>query len=181
MIIDVIFIAAMILAIIQGYKRGLIVAVFSAAAIFIGLAAALKLSAITAGYVGKAIKVSDRWLPFIAFVFVFLIVILLVRWTATLLQKSVEITMLGWINRLGGILLYVFLYTLIFSVLIFYAEKIRWLQNETIQSSQFYPYIKPWGPQLMGTLGKIIPFFKGMFLQLEDFFDSVSQRLPSAG
>jgi hypothetical protein len=32
----------------------------------------------------------------------------------------------------------------------------------------------------MEGLGKIIPVFKGMFEDLEDFFDSVSKQVPPA-
>lgn len=171
----------MIFAVIQGYRRGLIVAVFSVLALFIGLAAALKLSAVTADYIGQAIKVSDRWLPVIAFAVVFIIVVLLVRWAAVLLQKSVEVAMLGWVNRLGGIFLYIVLFTLILSILFFYTEQLQLLKEETTRSSVIYHHIKSWGPQTMEAFGKIIPFFKGMFQQLEDFFDSVSKQIPQAG
>lgn len=171
----------MIFAVIQGYRRGLIVALFSVLALFIGLAAALKLSAVTAGYIGQVIKVSDRWLPVIAFAVVFIIVILLVRWIAILLQKSVEVAMLGWVNRLGGILLYIVLFTLILSILFFYAVQLQLLQEEATRSSVIYPHINSWGPQAMEAFGKIIPLFKGMFQQLEDFFDSVSKHIPPAG
>jgi len=180
MTIDIIFIVFIILAIIQGYRRGLIVAAFSVIALFIGLAAALKLSVVTAGYIGQAVKISDRWLPFIAFAVIFLIVILLVRWVAILLQKSVEIAMLGWLNRLGGILLYVTLFIIVFSVLIFFAEKIQWIKPDTKNDSLVYPYIQPLGMQVMEAFGKVIPLFKGMFHQLEEFFDSVSHQVPPA-
>ena len=70
MIIDILFAIVLILAILRGYKRGLIVGIFSFIAIIVGLAAAIKLSVVVAGYIGKAVKVSDEWLPFISFIVV---------------------------------------------------------------------------------------------------------------
>lgn len=180
MIIDIIVAIIVILAILKGYRQGLIVALFSVIAFIIGLAAALKLSAVVADHLGKAVKVSDKWLPIISFAVVFLIVVLLVRLGAKFIQKTVELAMLGWLNRLGGILLYTGLYILIFSILLFYADQLGFIKPETKNASVTYGYIQPWGPKLMDGLGKIVPIFKGMFEDLEDFFDTVSKQVPPA-
>jgi len=180
MILDIIVAVILILAIIKGYRRGLIVALFSFIALAIGLAAALKLSVVVAGYIGKAVNVSDKWLPIVSFAVVFLIVVLLVKLGAKFIQKTVELAMLGWVNRVGGILLYAALYILIFSVLLFYADQMNFIKPETKSESVTYSYIQPWGPKLMEGLGKIIPIFKGMFEDLEDFFDNVSKQVPPA-
>jgi len=180
MILDFIVAVILILAVIKGYRQGLIVALFSVIAFIIGLAAALKLSVVVAGYIGQAVKISDKWLPIISFAIVFLIVVLLVRLGARFIQKTVEFAMLGWLNRLSGILLYAGLYILIFSILIFYADQLGFIKPETKNESVTYAYIQPWGPKLMEGLGKIIPIFKGMFSDLEDFFDGVSKQVPPA-
>ena len=180
MILDIIVAVILILAVIKGYRQGLIVALFSVIAFIIGLAAALKLSVVVAGYIGQAVKISDKWLPIISFALVFLIVVLLVRLGARFIQRTVEFAMLGWLNRLGGILLYAGLYILIFSILIFYADQLGFIKPETKNASVTYTYIQPWGPKLMEGLGKIIPVFKGMFNDLEDFFDGVSNQVPPA-
>ena len=180
MILDIIVAVILILAVIKGYRQGLIVALFSVIAFIIGLAAALKLSVVVAGYIGQAVKISDKWLPILSFALVFLIVVLLVRLGARFIQRTVEFAMLGWLNRLGGILLYSGLYILIFSILIFYADQLGFIKPETKSASVTYAYIQPWGPKLMEGLGKIIPVFKGMFNDLEDFFDGVSKQVPPA-
>ena len=88
--------------------------------------------------------------------------------------------MLGWLNTIGGILLYAGLYIFIFSILIFYADQLGIIKPETKNESVAYAYVQPWGPKLMDGLGKIIPVFKDMFKDLEDFFDGVSKQVPQA-
>ena len=180
MIVDIIVAIILILAIIKGYRQGLIVALFSFIAIIIGLAAALKLSVVVAGYIGKAVNVSDKWLPIVSFAVVFLIVVLLVRLGAKFIQKTIELAMLGWANRVGGILLYACLYIVILSILVFYADQLGFIKPEIKTESVTYSYIQPLGPKLMEGIGKIIPVFKGMFADLEDFFDTVSKQVPPA-
>ena len=177
MLLDIIFAVILIVAIIKGFRRGLIVGVFSFLAIIIGLAAAIKLSAVVAGYIGKAIKISDAWLPVISFAVVFIIVVLLVRLGANMIQKTVEISMLGWLNRLGGILFYLAIYIIVYSVILFYAEQIKLLRSGTAIESVTYGYIKPLGPKVIDGFAYLVPFFKNMFTDLQTFFDGVARKI----
>ena len=175
MLIDTIVAVLIVFACIKGYQRGLIVALFSVIAFIIGLAAALKLSAVVANYLKGTISVSAKWLPFISFIAVFLITVLLVRWGGRLIEKSFQLVLLGWVNRIGGVILYAVLYMTILSVFLFYAEKLHLLQPSAIQSSLTYPILQPWGPKLIDGFGKIIPIFKDMFTELENFFAGISK------
>ncbi len=181
MFIDLVLIVIVILAVIKGYQRGLIVGVFSFIAVIIGLAAAIKLSTVVAAHLGKAIKVSEQWLPVISFAIVFIVVVLLIRLGANMIQKTVEISMLGWVNRLGGIVLYVAIYVIVFSIVLFYAEQVQLLQQETIQKSVTYSYIQPWGPKVIEGFASVIPFFKDMFTDLQSFFSNVAEKLEQPG
>jgi len=180
MLLDIIFIVLLIAAIFKGYTRGLIVAVFSILALVIGLAAALKLSVVTSLWLKDAVHIAAKWLPVLAFALVFGVVVLLVRLGAAALEKTVEFAFLGWANKLGGILLYTALYFIIFSVLLFYAEKLGLLTQQTIASSRTYDFIRPWGPKTLGFIGSLIPFFKDMFEQLEVFFANLSDKVKPA-
>lgn len=177
MLIDFTFAALLILAIIKGYQKGFIIAIFSIIAFIIGLAAALKLSTAVAGYLKDSISISAKWLPFIAFALVFFVVIILVRLGARLIEKTFQAVMLGWLNRIGGIILYAILYLIILSIFIFYAEKLQLLQPGAIKSSQTYHFIQPWGPTIMDNFGRLIPVFKDMFTELGDFFNALSNKI----
>lgn len=167
----------MIMAIFKGYQKGLVIALFSIIAFIVGLAAALKLSAVVADYLKDSISISAKWLPFIAFALVFFGVVLLVRLGGKLVEKAFQVALLGWVNRIGGILLYAALYTIILSIFIFYGEKLQLLQPTTIQSSATYEFIQPLGPKVMDSFGNVIPWFKDMFTQLGDFFNEVSNKM----
>ena len=56
MVIDLILIALLLLAGVKGYKRGLIVGVFSFVAVVVGLAAAVKLSVVAADAVAETVR-----------------------------------------------------------------------------------------------------------------------------
>ncbi len=175
--IDILLAIILLIAVIKGLRKGFIVALFSITAFIIGLAAALKLSAVTADYLQKNISLSQKWLPFVAFALVFLVVVIIVNLAGKLIEKSFEMAFLGWANKLAGAVLYIVLYTIIFSIFLFYADKIHLFQPETFQRSACYPYIKPWGPVVIDNFGKIVPLFKDSFTKLETFFEAVSTNV----
>ena len=179
MILDLIYAIIIVLAVLQGYRRGLIVGLFSLIAIIIGLAAAMKLSAVVAGYIGKTVKVSDEWLPLISFAVVFLVVVLLIRWAARAIEKTIAIAMLDWVNKLGGVVFYIAIYTIVFSVLLFYTEKMKLIQPETIHKSVTYSYVQPWGPKIINGIGSVIPIFRDVFSELEKFFDRIAKEISA--
>ena len=176
MIIDIAFIIVLILAIFKGLRKGLILGIFSLLAFIIGLAAALKLSVILADYLKNNAGSFSKWLPLISFMLVFIAVIFLVGLLARIIKKTIRFAMLGWLDSLGGMILYVTIYTIIFSIFLFFAEKLFLIQQSTIHDSKVYSYVAPWGPKVIDNLGKIIPIFKDMFTELQDFFGNIAKK-----
>ena len=176
MLIDILFLLLMLIAVFKGLRQGLIIAVFSGLAFVVGLAAAIKLSATVASWLKNSMNVSVRWLPVLAFIGVFLVVVLLVRWGARLAEGAIDLAMLGWVNKLAGVFLYAILYTIVLSVLLFYAVQINIISARTLSSSVVYPFVRPWGRVVIDAFARLLPFFKGMFTQLEDFFGRLSGK-----
>lgn len=172
--IDIIFIILVVMAVIKGFSKGLIVAVFSLAAFIIGLAAALKLSAMLAGYLKSSMQVESKLLPILSFALVFIAVVLLVRLGAALLKKTVSLVLLGWLDKLGGIVLYFVLYLMIYSVILFFATQVHLVSTTMTAESKTYDFVMPWGPKVINGLGKVIPIFSNMFADLKAFFGGVS-------
>src|SRR5438094_3768402 len=101
MLIDIIIGILLVIACIKGYQKGLIIALFSMIAFIVGLAAALKLSIWVTNHLKGRFDISDRWLPFVSFALVFLVVVLLVHLGGKLIAKTFQLMSFGWINRLG--------------------------------------------------------------------------------
>ncbi len=177
MFLDIMVLALLVLALIKGLKQGLVVAALSFAAVFVGLAAALKLSTWVAAWLGNTVNIAATWLPFLAFLVIMVAVFIAVRILGAVLEQALELSLLGWANKLGGFILYALLYITVFSVIIFYAEKMQLLKPEAVAASNSYPYIHFWGPYSVEALGKIIPFFKDMFTDLTNFFGSINKNI----
>ena len=68
MVLDIVFLAMMLIAVISGMKNGLIVAIFSIIAWILGLMAAFQFSDVAASYLQNTLHISPRFLSIISFV-----------------------------------------------------------------------------------------------------------------
>jgi membrane protein required for colicin V production len=175
MFIDIVFIILIVLACYKGYSKGFIVALFSILGFIIGLAAALKLSTTVAAKIAEHTDLG-KWLSALSFLLVFVATAFLVNIIGNLVQKTFETVMLGWANRIAGILLYATLYSIILSIFIFYAVQLHFIKVETTSASVVYPYLQPIGPKVIEGFGTIIPWFKNMFAELEQFFGTFAKQ-----
>jgi len=175
--IDLVFYIVIILALIQGWKNGLIRGLISVICGIIGLAAAVKLSAVVATHMKSGLHISGWWLPILAFLLVFILVILIIRWLGILLEKVIDLALLGWVNKLGGILLYIIFYLSVYSVILFYATRSGMISQKSTLNSHFYSLIEPFGPGIIRFIRGFIPYGQDMFKALEAFFDLVAGRI----
>lgn len=179
MLIDLITLGILIIAVFKGFTKGLVMALFSLIGLFIGLAAAIKLSAITAVWLGESVNLSAKWLPLLAFLLVFILVVVLVNSLGKLLDAALDWAFLGWLNAAGGILFFSLVYLLIWSVVLFYLGKMELLSAATMEHSVSYPVIAPMGPVTIDTLGQLIPAFKHMFEDISQFFQKLSAGMET--
>ncbi len=175
--IDLLFYVIVFLAILQGWRKGMILALFSMVCGLIGLAAAVKLSAVLATHMKSDLHITNRWLPVIAFILVFILVLLIIRWAGRLLENLLKLVMLEWLNKLGGILLFLLLYLSIYSIILFYGTQMQVISKQAAERSRFYPLIAPLGPSIIRFITGFIPYGHDMFNALEGFFDKIARGI----
>lgn len=157
------------LALYKGFTKGLIVALASFLAYLIGLAAALKLSAVVAAAISESSGSGSRWLPVAAFILLFIAVVLGVRLLARAAEGLVNLALMGWANKLGGFIFYALLYGTVVSVGLFYATQLGFA--DMFAQSISYPFLQSLAPFLMDGLAWLFPFLKNIFASLTQFFE----------
>lgn len=175
--LDVVFLIILIISVIKGAMQGIVLALFSFIGWLAGLAAALKLSSVVAAYLQEHSNISGRWLPILSFVLVFIVVVLLVRLAAKALESVLKMALLGWVNRLGGAILYAMIQTVIFCVILFYIDKMGLLSQDTKRDSFVYSITASMAPVVIDTIGGLIPAAKNIFLELENFFEGAGKQI----
>ncbi|MDE3125754.1 MAG: CvpA family protein [Bacteroidota bacterium] len=168
MLIDVVMFILVIVGLLKGLKRGFIVAIFSIVAVIAGLVIAFKTFEWVAVWLQTQTALNSQWMSFVAFALVLLVVMIGIHFIANVLQQAIEMLWMGFLNKLLGIVLYVFLYTSIGAIIIFYAVQVHVLSNTVIHSSKIYPAIEKYVPMLLHKVGLVIPFLQQSVLRLRD-------------
>jgi len=176
MYIDIIFIFLIALACYKGIKKGFIQSIFSFAAFFIGFFIATKFAATVAVYLTKHQWVNNKWIPFLSFILVLALVYVAMNLLGKIIEKSAELIMLGWFNKLTGILLYLLMYGLFYSMILYYLNQLHVLSDKQINASFFYNKLEPIAPMVINQVGNLVPVFKNMVVQLEEYFKSISNK-----
>ena len=157
--IDLVLGIFLIIAAIQGFRKGFIIEFASLAALILGIWGGIKFSDLTAGFITKYTGYTSEYLSTIAFFVTFIIIIILIHTMAKMLDNVVKAVFLGFLNRLAGIIFGVLKTAVILSVLLLFFdevdENVHLLPSNQKQESQIYgpmksvvptlfPFIKLW-------------------------------------
>ncbi len=174
MLLDIIGIIIIVAFFMRGYSKGIIIAAFSFIGIVLGIIIALKLSHTLANYLYMQGVVTSSWAQIISYVILFTGVILLVRLIAKAIQSMLEAILLGVVNKIAGGLLYGILGIIIWSTMLWIGTESHLLPTKLIEQSSTYVFFAPVCPWVFEHLGRLIPFIKNIFGDLEQFFSRVN-------
>jgi membrane protein required for colicin V production len=149
-----------IIALLQGYRRGFIRALISFFSLFIGLVLAFQFAGWVAIQLKEHTKIASHWLPFISFLLVLVMVLLILRWVSGLLQQTAEWLHLGWLNTVLGVLLYVFIYYTVLSAIVYFLQVLGILEEVKMKDTYTYAYLHKWWPYFMEKMALWIPSIK---------------------
>jgi membrane protein required for colicin V production len=173
--IDISLVILLIYGIWKGLKQGLIISVFTLLAWVVGILAAIKLSSEASQWIQQQFDIHSNYLPVISFLAVFFIIALIIYLIGKSLEKVVEIAHLGFINKLGGAILRIAIYTLVFSIFIWLLNEAGFISPEVKTQSKTYFLISGVSDYAINHLSEYIPAVKEMFAELQQFFENISK------
>jgi len=112
---DIVVGGILLLALIKGFKKGLVIELATLAALVLGILGAIKFSDITEQYLSQ--QINSGHIGLIAFFVTFILIVIGVHIIAKMLDKLVSAVALGLINRILGAAFSVLKYAFIISVL----------------------------------------------------------------
>jgi len=159
-----------IIAILQGYRNGLIKAVISFFSLMIGLILAFQFAGWVANFLKEHTKIASHWLPFISFLVILVLVLIILKFISGVLQQTAEWLLLGWLNKVLGIALYGFIYFTMLSAVIYFLQVLGVIQVAEMKDSYTYTYLQKWWPYCMGKAAIWIPSIKSSFTTFSNPF-----------
>jgi membrane protein required for colicin V production len=158
--LDILTGTILIIAILQGYRNGLIKAVISFFSLMIGLILAFQFSGWVATLLKEHTKITSHWLPFISFLLILVLVLIILKFISGILQQTAEWLLLGWLNKLLGIVLYAFIYFTMLSAVVYFLQVLGVIQAAEMKEMHTYEYLQKWWPFCMEKMAILIPSIK---------------------
>lgn len=174
--LDIVLLLAIILSFFSGYKKGILFMGFFLIGITLGVIASLKLSFVTAHYLNSWFNISDAWLPLLSLLASFLIVFLLARFLANMLEKFLKSIQLNSINKIiGGLLASTIAFSLV-SIGYWYLTELNFLKPELTQNSRTYQASIEFAPIIIEQVSQIIPYMKDLLQSLDEMFNKFANQ-----
>ena len=155
--IDLVLGLLLIVAAIQGFRKGFIIELASLAALILGIWGGIKFSGLTADFITKHTGYQSEHLSAIAFFITFIVIVILIHLMGKMLDSIVKAVFLGFLNRLAGIIFGVLKTAIILSILLLLFddidENVHLLPAKQKEESKIYTPMK----QIVPTL---FPFIK---------------------
>ena len=177
--IDITWLLIAIAGLWRGWQKGLIISIFTSLAWVLGFIGALKLSSVAAVALRDKFNWQTEYLPVVSFILVFIIIAFAVFIIGKTLEKMVEVIQLGFINRALGALLKVIIFTVMFSLFIWFINQAGFVSPEVKTQSKSFNSLLPLADHTIEFFEQNIPAIKAVFTDIENFFATLAKQ-PAA-
>jgi membrane protein required for colicin V production len=156
--LDFIILFFLALGAYSGYKQGLFISILSILAFVIALILAFHFMDWGAHKLAENVAELTFALPFIAFMIIFLGVILIIRGLAYLVKRTLDFTILGSVDSMAGGILGVIKTAFTLSLFIWIADAFEFsITQDWTSESRSYPLIQPLAPAAVQFLDAYTP------------------------
>jgi membrane protein required for colicin V production len=145
-ILDIILLICFVPAIFQGIRKGFIAQAVSIISIILGIWASARFANVVSDWIAQYITASEQVLRLVAFALILVLVFLILAAIGKMLEGVIKLVMLGWLNKLLGVVfallktgLIVGLVIMAFSSL---NDSFKFVQESVLNESIMYPPLK---------------------------------------
>jgi len=156
--IDLIFIIVFGFGFRHGYTQGIISTVFNVLAYVFGVIFAFKITPTTTNVLETMFNSQNPSMFVAAFIVNLALIMFMLRAAASAFEKGLQAVYLGFFNRVLGGTLMALLAMLIYSVLLWFAVKVTFINEATIAQSKTYPLLKELPGMAKGVAVRLKPF-----------------------
>ena len=163
-VIDIVIVCCFLPVLYFGIKNGLVRQLVALAVIYFGITLSLKFSSSVSAWILEHMEMPEFWAKAVSFILVFFVVALVLSLLGRLVEKIIQISLLGWLNKLLGIVMTFVLFLFIISALVYLVDSanniLEFIPKEKIEESRFYP-------SLLQLAQDVFPRFKELFQTTE--------------
>ncbi len=159
-VIDIVIVCFFLPALFFGIKNGMVKQLVALAVIYFGIVLSLRFATPVSLWVLEHVKMTEFWAKAVSFVLIFFVVALVLSLFGRIIEKIIKITLLGWLNKLLGVVMTFILTILLLSVVVYLVDSannlLEFIPKVKLEESRFYP-------ALLQLSQEVFPHFKELF------------------
>ncbi len=159
-ILDIILLICFIPALIQGFRKGFISQVIAIISIIAGVWMSARFANVVSCWLGNYIQGSEQVLRVVAFAIIIIVVIAALTLLGKLLEGMIRLVMLGWVNKLLGVLFSLLKTGLIVGLVIMafcsLNDTFKFVSEDILNSSVLFPPLRSFANSVFPYLKELI-------------------------
>lgn len=175
MVIDVLLLGVVVYGFFLGFKGGIVNAIFRVMSIFLALMAAFKFSPYMTEALEKAFNTYNPLMFIAGFIVMFFLTMWVLRWAGEFLTTSLEVVHVNLPNQIIGGVVLSFLFTVLYSLIIWFAEGASMISEKTKFESKTLVYLQPLPQKTFAVIGDMKPSFQHFFEKANQMMDNVDK------
>ena len=170
-ILDLILLIPLLIGAYTGYKKGLVMELIGIIALILAVLGAFKLLQTGIEFLNKYIPAYNNLIPFIAFIGIFIGILILVNLIGKLTKRFLDLTILGAFDNVAGAIIGIFKWAFLVSIVLWLCLQVNLVIPARLTENSFlYPYIVDFAPTVGHYISAIFPFASDLFESIKDIF-----------
>jgi len=170
---DIIILVILVLGAYSGFKKGLILELIAIVAFILAILGGFKLLHFGMEYVSKMYDGFGNLLPFVAFLVLFVLILVAVNMIGKFLKKLIDWTPLGILDNFAGALIGAAKFALAISILLWVMSSLNInMPDYVTKNSRVLPYVSDFASQVGDFISSIFPSFDSFIKTLEELFET---------
>ncbi len=176
MTIDILALIVAVFGFYIGYTKGIIKTLFGVVSIFVGLIAALKLSPFLVKLLEKATGSHSPLIFLIGFALMFVLTLFLIRFLGNRFEDLLKAIKLNLFNQVMGGIILSFMFMILLSYGLWFADQVRLIPQTTKSSSYTYAALQTLPDKSKEMFAMVKPLFKEFSDKAKETIDRVKNE-----
>ena len=170
--LDLILLMALLIGAYRGFRKGLFIEVVGIAALIIAVIGGFKLLHVGIRFLNSQFGDFSHLIPYVAFILIFVAILVLVNLLGKAIKGAIDLTLLGSLDNFAGAILGAFKWAIALSLLLWLTHTVGFrIPEETRHASQIYPLIEPLGPKTIQVISSFIPYTGDLIQAIKDLIE----------
>jgi membrane protein required for colicin V production len=167
--LDIIITVFLLFGAYHGFKKGFLLEIISLLAFVLAIIGGFKLLHTGMELLDRHFDINGNLLPFVAFIAIFILIVVGMNLLGKLLKKVLDLTLLGSVDNIAGLILGALKWAFGISILLWLTSYVGLLLPEKyVDGSLLYGYVEPIAPITVDYISTIFPMANDLFDSIEN-------------